>query len=326
MQKLEIFLINLFMVGEECSDSVNGRSVLDTTFIKCGGYTFEFKQHDIRLKQTDYYNQSINTTTVTVKNVAEHEVDHILEIVDDICQLLSFAQQSYVIRRGYQIADKQHCINCAGFYISSRSNIIEDKGKSIRNFIEQVYPTFIKIKNTRQLSVVISYLCEANRSSLVQEISLISHYVAIENLKHTFAITNGFEKKMQDTNYSHPQYPDLFSQPADYQHYKKIPRKNEEPIYRHKIFGKCGSTEMTKRMFEDIGINRNEIKDILKKRNKIIHEGILFTIGHEDYSQHAYEDLKDVNDLMRQYLLILLNYKGAYYRSRDRFGCSVCLI
>src|SRR5690606_17084642 len=132
--------------------------------------------------------------------------------------------------------------------------------------------------------------------------------------------------KMQDTNYSHPQYPDLFSQPTDHQHYKKIPRKNEEPIYRHKIFGKCGSTEMTKRMFEDIAINRNEIKDILKKRNKIIHEGILLPFGDINHSKQAMEDLRDVSDLLRQYLLILLNYKGAYYKSRDRFGCSVCLI
>ncbi|MGE8560217.1 MAG: hypothetical protein ACN6NJ_04640 [Acinetobacter sp.] len=322
MQKLEIFLINLFMVGEECSDSANGRSVLDTTFIKCGGYTFEFKQHDIRLKQTDYYNQSINTTTVTVKNVVEYEVDHILEIVDDICQLLSFAQQSYVVRRGYQIADKQHCINCAGFYISSRSNIIEDKGKSIRNFIEQVYPTFIKIKNTRQLSVVISYLCEANRSSLVQEISLISHYVAIENLKNTFALDNRYEYLGQ--NFTHKDFPHLDKTPLDIENYW-LP-KGKRKKYIHKTYGQISSTEMTLRVFEANNFERTEITPFLNKRHTMIHEGILLPFGDINYSKQAMEDLRDVSDLLRQYLLILLNYKGAYYRSRDRFGCSVCLI
>ena len=36
-----------------------------------------------------------------------------------------------------------------------------------------------------------------------------------------------------------------------------------------------------------------------------------------NYSKQAREDLHDVSDLIRKYLLTLLNYKGNYYLSRD---------
>ena len=183
------------MTGEEFSTSTNGKKSRDTTFIQCDGYTFEFKQHDIHLRQRKFYNQTIITTTITVKNLVNEKVQTVLNIIDDICWLLSFAQQSYVYRYGYEIDNKKHYTDSSAFLFGSKSNIIEARGNSIRNFIENTYPTFKKIKNSRQLPVVISYLCEANRVSLAHEIALISHYVAIENLKHSFAISNGFIQK-----------------------------------------------------------------------------------------------------------------------------------
>ena len=77
-------------------------------------------------------------------------------------------------------------------------------------------------------------------------------------------------------------------------------------------------------MFDSIGINRNNkiVKDSLVKRNKMIHEGILLPFGDINYSKQAMEDLRDVSDLLRQYLLTLLNYQGSYYLSRDRQGPS----
>lgn len=70
-------------------------------------------------------------------------------------------------------------------------------------------------------------------------------------------------------------------------------------------------------MFEDVGISREITKDIIEKRNTIIHEGILLPFNDPNYSKQAREDLHDVSDLIRKYLLTLLNYKGNYYLSRD---------
>ena len=40
------------------------------------------------------------------------------------------------------------------------------------------------------------------------------------------------------------------------------------------------------------------------------------------YMEQAIEDRRNVSDLLRKYLLTLLNYKGSYYLSRDRIGPS----
>ena len=315
MKKLEAFLINLFMWGESCS--ANG--IRDTTIIQCEGFIFEFKQHNIHLKQNESLNKTIITTTITVRDIVNEQVSQVLEIIDNLCCLLSFAQQSLVHRCGHKIGSVEHGTNCSGIVINPPANIIESRGEKIRDFIEQVYPTFKELKSSRQLPVVFGYLCEAKRGSLALEASLILHYVLIENLKHTFAQDKGF--KLKDGKYSHPQYP-----PQDYHCKNKEEYCFDEYLgkYIHKLYGKCGSAEMTRRMFEANGINRNSeaIKITLNKRNTMIHEGVLLPVGDPNYFEQAYQDLCAVNDLIKEYLLRVLGYKGKYFLNKDRFTPS----
>lgn len=313
MEKLEVSLVNLFMIGETFSTS----KFRDTTIIQCDGFIFEFKQHDINLKQNDCLNKTIITTTITIQNIIDAQVSQVLEIIDDLCWLLSFAQQSPVRRYRYRISAGEYGTSCSGIVINPLRSIIDDCGKIIREFLEQTFPTFKKIKEIRQLTVVFGYLCEANRSSLALEITLISHYIAIENLKNTFALEQGY--KYKDGKYSHPLYP-----PQDYHCKNKEEYCFDEMTaqYIHKLYGKCGSTEMTKKMFISAKFKRDEISPFLKKRNKMIHEGILLPFGDENYMGQAIEDRRDVSDLLRKYLLTLLNYKGAYYLSRGQLGAS----
>lgn len=323
MKTIEIFLINLFMMGKEFSTSTDGRKFRDTTFIQCEGYTFEFKQQNIKLKQSECVNKTILTTIVTIHDITEDQIPLILEIIDNICWLLSFAQQSLVVRHGYKLNSTQESFNsCLGIIVNPLRSIINDHGEDIRNFIEQTYSTFKKIKSSRQLTIVIGYLCEANRSSLALEISLISHYVVIENLKHTFALDNRYEYLRR--YYVHKDFPPLDHPPQNLDKYLKP--KGSRKKYVHKIHGQVSSTEMTLRMFEAANFNRNEISDFLDKRNKIIHEGILLPFGNENYMEQAIKDKQAINDLIREYLLTILDYQGAYYRNSDRVDCSVCLI
>ncbi|WP_293738230.1 hypothetical protein [uncultured Acinetobacter sp.] len=194
MENLEVFLINLFMLGENSSNHNNQR-IHDTTVIECEGFKFEFKQLNIHLKQSEFINQSLITTKITIENISSDQVEHVLEIIDDLCWLLSFAQQSPVRRYRYRISAGEYETSCSGIVINPLRSIIDDRGKLIREFLEQTFPTFKKIKEIRQLTVVFGYLCEANRPNLASEVSLILHYVLIENLKHTFALQEGYEYK-----------------------------------------------------------------------------------------------------------------------------------
>ena len=53
MEILEVFLINLFMLGENASNHNNQR-IRDTTIIECEGFKFTFKQLNIHLKQSEF--------------------------------------------------------------------------------------------------------------------------------------------------------------------------------------------------------------------------------------------------------------------------------
>lgn len=317
MENLEVFLINLFMLGENFSNHNNQR-IRDTTVIECEGFKFEFKQLNIHLKQSEFINQNLITTKITIENISSDQVEHVLEVIDDLCWLLSFAQQSPVRRYSHKIGSAEYGTNCSGAAVNPLRTIIEDSGKEIRNFIEQTYPTFKKLKSIRQLKVVFGYLCEANRSTLALEITLISHYVAIENLKNTFALDNRYEYSGQ--HFTHKDFLPLDNPPTNVEDYW-LPRGKRKK-YVHKMYGQITSTEMTLRMFEASHFNRDEITPFLMKRHRMIHEGILLPFGDENYMEQAIEDRRDVSDLLRKYLLTLLNYKGAYYLSRDRLGAS----
>lgn len=317
MQNLEIFLINLFMRGEEFSKQ-DKQPHPNLTIIKCENFEFEFEQLDSQIKQNDYINKNIITTKVTIENVNSDQIEHLLNIIDELCLLLSFTQQSPIRRCGYKIGSNSESINCSAHLINPYAPIIRNHGADIRIFLEQTYLTFKQLKSIRQLHVVFGYLCEANRFGTALEISLLAHYVAIENLKHTFATRNGFKQK--DSKYFHPEYPKLFTPPLDLDNY--VLKEGEKNHYSHKVYGECGSTEMTKRMFEACSFKREEITPFLKKRHRMIHEGILLPIGENNYMEQAIDDRRNVSDLLRKYLLTLLNYKGAYYLSRDRLGAS----
>ena len=139
----------------------------------------------------------------------------------------------------------------------------------------------------------------------------------MEHLKRTYAEIIGYLKT--NTQFKHPQYPDLKTQPHDIENYE--PLKDEgNSFYRHKKFGKCGSTEMIKRTFEDVGIPRTKTKSIIDKRNTMIHEGLLLPFGDPEYTNQAFIDFQEVNDLFREYLLSILNHQGEYYLSNDRFS------
>lgn len=162
MQNLEVYLINLFMRGEKFSKQ-DKQPHPNLTIIKCESFEFEFQQLDSHIKQNDYINKNIITTKVTIENINSDQVEHLLNIIDDLCLLLSFSQQSPIRRCGYKIGSNEQWISCTAYLTNPYAPIIRDGGTDIRIFLEQTYSTFQKLKFSRQLDVVFGYLCEANR-------------------------------------------------------------------------------------------------------------------------------------------------------------------
>ena len=60
-------------------------------------------------------------------------------------------------------------------------------GAAIRDFLEQSWGMFTKLKNTRKLGIVIHYILLADRHEQPVEVQLLLAFVALESLKTTYA-------------------------------------------------------------------------------------------------------------------------------------------
>lgn len=314
MNILEVNVANLFMQGEsrKSNPSSNG-FIQNQTVIKLNQYVFEFTHPYVDPQQP------VNPITqIQVRDFEDYELNEILKKIDNICLMLSLLTENRVHRINSTLNNNP--INGTPFTqipygIAEIRSLIPTNKNGISDFITKYYKNFESLIEPRQLNIAIGYLCDAHTHTYY-ETKLIIHYVLIENLKHTFALEQGYKER--GGKFSHPNYPDLNYLCPNKIEYCFDPNTG---LWKHKIYGKCGSAEMTRRMFETAGIKRNNeiLKRTLEKRNKMIHEGVLLEVGHLDYSKQAQEDFNTINDLIRNYLLRLIGYKGIYKLNKDRF-------
>ncbi len=307
MSNLEVYIANLLMNGEKFSINENG-IIRDITVISCTGFKFTFKQLNPRIKHSQIINTFQITTLVTIQKITHQNLDQALNIIDDICLMLSLITGNDVIRASYTFEKEGNMTPHIGARINPKYQIINLDGKSIHIFIDMCFAKFRSLKLSWQLNTIIGYLCEANRTFQAIETKLILHYVVIENLKHTFALENGYiENKGK---FSHPDFPPLITKPVKCDKYQK---KGNKYVYE------LGSSQMTREMVKAIGIAEFRVNHLLTKRNKMIHEGVLLPIGDPNYVNQAIYDYYEVNDFIREYLLKLLNYQDFFYLNTDRF-------
>jgi len=308
MKKLQVYIANLL---------TNDRQPIIFS-LNLQGFFLHFIQKNTELKIRDHLNQFIITTEIIIEHLKEGDLDKALDLIDNVCLLLSFLTGSDVVRASYSFNNKSIMTPHVGARIKPEYRVIYLDKNSIKHFITTCFENFQNLKIRRQLHIVIGYLCEANGTFQAIETKLILHYVILENLKYTYAIDNQYLS--YGSFFTHKNYPHLDTPPTNIEDY--LPLNKNRKKYVHKIYGKVNSTDMTLKMFDEIGIKKELIQLILTKRHKIIHEGIILPLSDEDYDGQAIRDLYEVNDLLRRYLLIILGYKGSYRLNGDRIGMS----
>jgi len=148
-------------------------------------------------------------------------------------------------------------------------------------FLEQTWSTFHALKASRQLDIVFDYfvLSQLNRQPI--ELQLLISFVLLENLKSTFAQEQGY--------------------PFEDGKFKSRPGGNELPF-----------KELLKRMLEAVGM-MPDLSKIIRLRNEIVHSGIT-----QLPAQERAEIWRFTQDVIREYLVRLLNYQGDYFLYRQR--------
>jgi hypothetical protein len=208
------------------------------------------------------------------------DVPKTLKAIDRICWLLSFACLSRVVCFRHEYPDGSglgttHSVfGVADFF---RPTFEIRDGSVIRSFIEQTYPTYCKLEKSRKLNVVIDYLLQAERLQQPTECKLILAFVLLENLKDSFARKNGI-----------PYRNGAF-------------RKDNKPKSAKYKF-----EELLELMFLELRMRRG-FKRVVKLRNQIIHSGLTNKSHNQNWSMY-----EKIHDLLREYILRLLNFKGRY--------------
>ena len=236
-------------------------------------------------KRQQYKNKWIEATTLIFDEIEEKEIPKVKEIAQNISELLSFATLSPVrffrIYKDNSFFYESHGKN--GTYNSFRFPIDIQNEYDIKEFLESCYDLYRKKRDGRQLNVVIEYLVSSETLKIPMELKLATIFILLENLKKTYANEEG--------------YPFIN---GSYKHKIKCVEKNKE---KHIVIN---FKELLFRMLKTFEINF-DLKNIIKLRNEIIHSGL---------SQTTFEKQNEIyyscHDLVHEYILKLLNYKGSY--------------
>jgi hypothetical protein len=281
MPDLRARVANCLIGGEMITDLGKGSFIRDTVTLTCGGRKFIVTQQKevIENPVSNFTGRFSMTTQILVPNVAKSAVPKVLASIDRICWLLSFACQSKVVCHGHDYpaeapGARKAVVGTTRFF---RPVFEIRDGAVIRDFIDQTYPAYTQLEKPRMLNVAIDYLLQAEREALPTECRLIFGFVLLENLKHTYAVSEGI-----------PFVKGFF----------RIGPSPKDATISFKV--------MLTRMFKAVGMTP-ALDDIVSLRNSIVHSGV------SDLTHHAnWEAYEQIQNLVREYLLRLLGFKGSY--------------
>ena len=215
---------------------------------------------------------------ILVENVGPQQVTATMEAIERICWLQAFANQSQVACYGHNYPDgtPHNLLNSIHRPCQEAYHVINPAdGAAIRKFVDQTYPQFKALESARSLKVVIDYMLQAARPGLPMECKLVFLSVLLENLKHTYG--------------THLQYAIKGGKFVD-------------PVTKARL----GFQDMMNLMFSAVGMAPG-LQPLVDLRNEVLHTGVASLT-------HAQQKLQydAATDLIREYLLRLLGFKGNF--------------
>lgn len=290
MSTLTVSVANCVIGGERTTNYDNGwlRNLIQ---LQLGNHEVEIVQQPTAFRADssslkDHFNF---TTQLFIHGVRELRAARV--VADDISALLSLATMSQVRPFAYEYNGDRSTHTTTGITVIYRPTIEVQDGRQVRHYLESTWISYRKLKRRRKLAAVIDYLVTADLPLQPLEVRLLLVFVAMENLKATYAR----EKKIP---YSTRGF-----------HKVTIPMTRSIKRYRTYTF-----EELLRLMLHEVGILRG-LKQTSRLRNQIVHWGL---------SKRPYASLDRTydfcQDLTREYLLRLLQYEGPFllYSSASR--------
>lgn len=287
----EAYSANCLLVGEHPLDLGGGAWTRGLMRLSLDGYDLELLQAPWVINGSPSWSDARgtwrHTTTFHIENVSEQERDAAVECVRALSELLSFVTSSEVALFGWQhpigptTATRWSSSGCINY---STPVLDTHDGGLVRRFLETAWPHFSRERARRKLPEVFHYLALAEREDTPLELQLAIQFVVLEQLKHSFAISNGY----------------VFIAP-----FFHVPG-----TVRPSNVTRRGFQALLQTMFATLGMNP-ALANIIDLRNEILHSGLSGRPFPELVAMKG-----DVIAIVREYLLRLLQYKGRFYTTQ----------
>jgi len=275
------YISNCPILGETMG-KVEGKLILNEIKLHLGNYDLNIiEEPQIVLNNFGKFKgQPVHTTDLLIEDIPESEFNDAEELSTEVASLLSLATCSMVSKFGYEFGAERTEYSIFGQLLYFRPLLDTKNGSLIRRFLEGAWPVYHSLKVSRKLNIAFQYFVWSQLNEQPIELSLVTTFVLYENLKHTFAIQQGY-----------PFIREFFR-----------PHGATTPNTRTK-----GFKELLREMFNTVGMVPN-LDGIISLRNELVHSGI------SNLNLHEYIDIySDCHDILREYLLKVLKYKGPYF-------------
>jgi len=266
-------LTNIFFQGNNISFDLGGYSnVLVCRISKSGIAEARWKN----VITADVYVEGVEDDQAQVKKHAQV-----------IATLLSFALDSHCCLTSMQEIGNDYStrnIPSRGSFIQLNPVIDADDSDALKVFLSTSYSGYNELHETRSLNVVIE-LFNLAENQQPMELKLATAFILLENLKATYAKVKGYCKKGS----SYYKSEENMESDQNYLDFKRI------------LKDMFNSQEMTGKPL------KNSIYHIVELRKEIIHTGL-----SELHSDKQCEIYADCRNLIAEYILRLLSFKGSF--------------
>jgi hypothetical protein len=289
-------IVNLIGHGEQVTGRKNGWSR--------DKFCFTLDEHNVTIKQrktvlnlhgSDVRGRQIASSIITVTKAPSFEDG--IALIEDLCWLLSFATQSSVAAYEFSMGKRKTFRPVSGVFNRWRPPFGSGVGK-LSDFITQTWPNYRRFSGLRPISAFIHMIDASDISDGVLESKITASMQCLESIKSYFALTEGPQFGIREDKSG-----------------RFVDARGRESNFE---------TLLTLTL-QEVGMSLPPSFDKIKKlRNALIHRGFIretdnvtrYIFGQlSGGAMHnaMFEVMEEVQDVLREYLLRLLGYRGQYW-------------
>ena len=277
-------IANCPLIGEKMTHFRDGswsRNVIDLRLGRARAQLVE--DPAVMRKHTEHKGKNLHTTDFVITDLAAARRAWAVEAAIDVGWLLAFAGMAPIAV--YEWVHGSHGESFGqtmGKIHYSHPVVSFSDGAAVRHLLESCWANYRRLRRPRKLRQVIHHLVQTNMPDQPLEYRLLGAVVVLESLKATFAQT----KRL-------PYLKNAFRHPP-------APGKNPSHARRYEF------AELLDWMFREVGM-KPPLHRVVTVRNEIVHFGLSRRPFVRLYAYYG-----RIQDLIREYLLRLLGFRGEY--------------